>query len=88
MIVNPDDLSCQELVELVTEYLEGTLSPTVRTRFEMHLCYCDWCRVYLRQMRDTAGLARRLTEETLPPEGKEALIRAFRGWKRSTEGKP
>jgi anti-sigma factor RsiW len=88
MIVNPDDLSCQELVELVTEYLEGTLAPPERTRFEMHLCYCDWCRVYLRQMRDTAGLARRISEESLPPEGKEALMRVFRGWKRPAGGNP
>jgi anti-sigma factor RsiW len=88
MIVNPDDLSCQELVELVTEYLEGTLTPSVRTRFEMHLCYCEWCRTYLRQMRATASLARRLSEEELPPEGKEALMRAFRGWKRSGGEKP
>jgi anti-sigma factor RsiW len=88
MIVNTDDLSCQELVELVTEYLEGTLAPPVRTRFEMHLCYCDWCRVYLRQLRDTAGIARRLSEASLPPEGKEALMRAFRSWKRPAGENP
>jgi len=88
MIVNPDDLSCQELVELVTEYLEGALPPPVRTRFEMHLGYCDWCRVYLRQVRDASGLARRLSDEALPPEGKEALMRAFRGWKRAGGAEP
>jgi anti-sigma factor RsiW len=88
MIVNADDLSCQELVELVTEYLEGTLTPPARTRFEMHLCYCDWCRVYLRQMRDVTRLAGRLSEEALPAAGKEALLRAFRGWKRSAGEEP
>jgi len=86
MIVNPDDLSCQELVELVTEYLEGTLSSPERARFEMHLCYCEPCRVYLRQMRETLRLAGRLSEEAVPSAGREALLRAFRGWKRSSGG--
>jgi anti-sigma factor RsiW len=86
MIVNPDDLSCQELVELVTDYFEDQLAPSVRTRFEMHLSYCAPCRVYLAQMRATARLAGRLSEETLPTGSKEALLAAFRGWKRGQGG--
>lgn len=86
MIVNPDDLSCRELVELVTEYLEDRLSLPVRTRFEMHLSYCAPCRVYLAQMRETVRLAGRLTEETLPAGAKEALMKAFRGWKSGQGG--
>ncbi|HEX9289399.1 MAG TPA: zf-HC2 domain-containing protein [Anaeromyxobacteraceae bacterium] len=82
MIVNPDDLSCKELVELVTDYAEDRLPPSVRTRLEMHLSYCAPCRVYLAQMRETVRLAGRLSEETLPPGSKEQLLRAFRGWKR------
>jgi len=88
MISNPDDLSCKELVELVTSYLEGTLPPSERTRFEMHLAYCEWCRIYLRQMRETARLAGRLSEEALLPDKREELIRIFRGWKRSAGGDP
>ncbi len=88
MIVNPDDLSCKELVELVTDFFEDRLSVSVRTRFEMHLSYCAWCRVYLAQMRETVELAGRLSEETLPAGSKEELLRAFRGWKRGRGDEP
>jgi predicted anti-sigma-YlaC factor YlaD len=86
VIVNPDDLSCKELVELVTDYLEDRLSPSVRTRFEMHLSYCASCRIYLAQMRTTTKLAARLSEETLPPGSREALLAVFRGWKAGSGG--
>ncbi|MFL5271459.1 MAG: anti-sigma factor family protein [Anaeromyxobacteraceae bacterium] len=86
MIVNPDDLCCKELVELVTEYLEDRLSPPVRTRFELHLAYCAPCRVYLAQMRATVAMTGRLSEESLPPGSKDALLAAFRGWKRGQGG--
>jgi anti-sigma factor RsiW len=49
-------MSCKELVELVTEYLEGTLSAMDRARFEAHLAGCDDCDVYLQQMRQTISL--------------------------------
>ena len=88
MIVNPDDLSCKELVELVTDYLEDRLSEPDRTRFEMHLAYCSPCRVYLAQMCETVRLAGRLSEEALPPGSREALLAAFRGWKRGQGGEP
>ena len=88
MILNPDDLSCKELVELVTDYLEDRLPASARARFEMHLGYCAWCRVYLTQMRETVRLAGRLSEETLPAGSKEALLNAFRGWKRERGGEP
>jgi len=88
MIVQPDDLSCKELVELVTDYFEDRMSPSVKTRFEMHLSYCAWCRVYLTQMRETVRLTGRLSEETLPAGSKEALLNAFRGWKRERGGEP
>ena len=81
MIANPDDLSCKELVEVVTDYLDDRLAIEDRTRFEMHLVYCTPCQVYLDQMRQTVKLAGRLSEETLPPGSKEDLLRAFRRWK-------
>jgi hypothetical protein len=80
------DLSCRELVELVTDYLEARLSVEDRTRFELHLCYCDWCRTYLRQMRQVLEAAGRITEESISPESREALLEAFRGWKDGTGG--
>jgi anti-sigma factor RsiW len=88
MIVNPDDLSCKELVELVTDYFEDKLAPSARARFEMHLSYCTPCQVYLAQMRSTVEIAGRLSEQTLPSGSKEALLNAFRGWKRGQGGAP
>ena len=88
MIVNSDDLSCQELVELVTDYIEDRLPASLRTRFEMHLSYCEPCRIYLAQMRETVTLAGRLSEEALPAGAKEALLAAFRGLHRGDGGQP
>jgi anti-sigma factor RsiW len=81
------DLACQELVELVTDYLEGALSAEDRTRFELHLTYCDWCRTYLRQMRQVLANAGRITEESLSPEGRDALLEVFRDWNRGGGGR-
>ena len=88
MVVNPDDLCCKELVELVTDYLEDRLAPAVRTRFELHLAYCAPCRVYLAQMRSTVAMTGRLPEAALPSGTKEALLAVFRGWKRGQRGEP
>ena len=82
------DLSCRELVELVTEYLEGRLPLEERTRFELHLGYCDYCRAYLRQMRQVLETAGELTEESVAPEAKSSLLAAFRDWKRGSGGEP
>jgi predicted anti-sigma-YlaC factor YlaD len=80
------DLTCKELVELVTDYLEGDLTLEARTRFELHLTYCDWCRTYLRQMREVLASAGKLGEESLSPEKRDALLSVFRDWKRRPGG--
>jgi anti-sigma factor RsiW len=77
----PEDVTCRQLVELVTAYLEGALPGDERSRFEAHLVACRHCRAYVRQMEDTIRAAGRLTEESLAPDAREALLRAFRGWK-------
>jgi anti-sigma factor RsiW len=69
MTTPPQELTCQELVELVTEYLEQTLPPAERTRFEAHLAGCRGCRTYVEQMRQTIQALGTLTEESLPPPG-------------------
>lgn len=79
---NPEELSCQELVELVTAYLEGALSSADRDRFEAHLAICQGCRNYLDQMRKTIALAGRLNEEAIPAEARRQLLEVFRDWKR------
>jgi anti-sigma factor RsiW len=75
------DLSCQELVELVTDYLEGVLPAQERLRFEQHLLECDGCSAYLDQMRKIVAQARRLSEADLSPDVRERLLQAFRNWK-------
>jgi anti-sigma factor RsiW len=82
------DLSCRELVELVTDYLEGRLPLDERTRFELHLGDCEGCRRYLRQMRQVLEAAGDLTEESIEPEARSVLVAAFRDWKRGPGGSP
>ena len=74
-------LACSEIVELVTEYLEGGLSTNDRERFEEHLGYCDWCVTYLEQMRQTIETAGRLREDDRDPALQDSLIEAFRNWR-------
>jgi anti-sigma factor RsiW len=74
-------LSCQELVELVTDYLEGALSPEERERFESHLAECVNCVTYLDQIRATIRLTGTLRSEDLDPQAEETLLAAFRTWK-------
>jgi hypothetical protein len=78
----PGDLECRELVELVTDYLEGALGPDQRVQFELHLAICDGCTAYLRQLRGVLRSAGRLTERSLPDGVRDRLLVAFRGWKR------
>jgi anti-sigma factor RsiW len=74
-------LACIELVELMTDYLEGELPARDRRRFEAHLTGCDGCDAYLEQMRQTIALTGRLRVEDVPPELEERLLLAFQGWK-------
>jgi anti-sigma factor RsiW len=77
------DLSCQQVVELVTDYLEGRLSRRDRRRFEKHLSACDGCTRYVEQMRQTIRLLGRLEEKDLSKKAKAELMAAFRDWKGS-----
>jgi anti-sigma factor RsiW len=75
-----EQLSCQELVELVTNYLEGALSADERSSFEHHIEGCSGCHEYLRQMRQTIELTGRLTPADVSPEAERKLIAVFRNW--------
>ena len=75
-------MSCKELVELVTEYLEGALPPPDHARFEDHITKCLGCAEYLEQMRLTRRLAGRLEDEPLQPPVRERLLETFRDWKK------
>ncbi len=74
-------ISCRELVELVTEYLEDALPAGERERFETHLGLCDGCRYYVEQVRITAGIARNTAELEARPDV-DSLLQAFRDYRR------
>lgn len=75
-------LTCQELVELVTEYLEGALPPRDRERFEEHLVTCPPCQAHLTQVQETIRILGCASEEHLSEQAERDLLHAFRGWKR------
>ena len=76
-----NEMTCKELVELVTDYLEGTLAEDERIRLENHLSGCDGCTNYVEQMRHTIQLTGKVREENLTPEQRDDLLRLFRDWK-------
>jgi anti-sigma factor RsiW len=78
-----EDLTCQEVVELVTEYLEGALPAAEAARFEEHLELCDGCDRYVDQIRTTIASVGHASDDDLPPEMRERLLGAFQEWKRS-----
>ena len=73
-------MSCRELVDVITDYLEGTMAPVDRVRFEAHLLECPYCVNYLEQMRETIDALGELTEEAIGAEARDELLAAFRGW--------
>ena len=81
-----DDITCAELVELVTGYLDGALSPDLVERFEEHLVLCDGCSVHVHQMRETIRVTGLLQEDDLQPDVAEQLLAAFRGWRHAMSG--
>jgi len=76
-------MTCKELVELVTEYLEGSLPDNVRLRMESHLSGCEGCTNYVEQMRQTIQLTGQLREEDLSEEQRDALLKLFRAWRKA-----
>jgi len=74
------EMACQELVELVTAYFDGSLSRRDRRRFDAHIQGCEHCTAYLEQMRVMIAATGRLTEDDLEPAARDELLAAFRGW--------
>jgi len=75
------DLVCQQIVELITDYLENSLSRTDRRRFERHLADCPHCSAYLAQMRETIRLTGRLRTTDLTPEMRGEFGELYRRWR-------
>jgi anti-sigma factor RsiW len=76
------DLDCNEFVELVTAFLDGALDAETEGRFVDHLAACDGCERYLDQVRQTTQAVGSLSPEALPDAARQALLDAFRNWKR------
>ena len=74
-------LTCQEVIELLSSYIEGGLTADDRRRVDEHLALCDGCTTYLEQMRETIRLSGMVTEEQVPEDEKSALLAAFRDWR-------
>jgi anti-sigma factor RsiW len=76
-------ITCQEVVELITDYLEAALPSDEASLFEQHLNLCEGCVRYVAQVRTTVAVAGRLTPQDVPVETRERLLAAFRDWKQS-----
>jgi anti-sigma factor RsiW len=76
-----DEMTCRELVEVVTDYLEGALAVGDCHRLERHLEGCRHCVRYIDQMRRTIRTLGELSVESIAPETRRELLAAFRGWR-------
>ncbi len=74
-------MNCRQVVELMTDYLEGALSAVERARFEDHIAGCDGCRAYLAQLRTARGIVGQLADEPVPAVVERELLEAFRSWR-------
>jgi anti-sigma factor RsiW len=77
-----EHVTCQEVVELVSDYLDRALSPEEASLFEQHVNFCDGCDWYLDQMRATVATVGHITEQDMPDQTREKLLAAFREWRR------
>jgi anti-sigma factor RsiW len=75
-------LTCREVIDLLSDYIEGALPRDDRRRVEEHLALCEGCSTYLEQIRETIRVTGMLTEELIPENEKTALLKAFRDWAR------
>lgn len=71
-------MDCNELVELVTAYLDGGLDPETRARFDLHLLDCDGCENYLQQFRETVRTVGRITDDEIEPSYRSRLLDVFK----------
>jgi anti-sigma factor RsiW len=77
-VIDPHDMACQELVEVLTEYLDGALGAHDRARLDAHLAICDDCQAYVEQFKTTIGLADSFEHPELTPELRNILTKTFR----------
>ncbi|HEX3298479.1 MAG TPA: zf-HC2 domain-containing protein [Actinomycetota bacterium] len=80
--MSDQSLTCHEVIDLLSNYIEGALTGDDRRRVDEHLALCDGCATYLEQMRETIRLSGMVSEEEVPETDKAALLDAFRDWRR------
>lgn len=80
------EMACQELVEVITDYIEGTLGATDVRRLEAHIAQCDPCTAYIEQMRQSILVVGHLSTRDLDPVTRTRLVDAFRAWRGSSAG--
>ena len=83
MAESTEHISCQEVVELVTDYLDRALPADQAALFEQHINFCDGCVRYVEQIKATAEALGEVREEDVSPEAKDRLMAAFRNWRGS-----
>ncbi|MGH3330304.1 MAG: anti-sigma factor family protein [Nocardioidaceae bacterium] len=76
--MNRDDVRCREVVDLLTDYLEGAMPPEQRAALEQHLLTCEGCTNYVEQLRMSIALTGRLQEEDVPPQVMDRILNMFR----------
>ena len=74
-------LSCKQVTELITDYLEGRMGLTARLRFQMHVGMCKHCRAYLRQMKATVAAIGQLPDEQIPDDVRDEMRKRFATWR-------
>lgn len=77
-------ITCQEIVEVVTDYLEGLVDEATRVEIETHLALCAGCEEYIGQMRTTRSALGHIPVDSLSDTAKAALLASFRDYRRST----
>ena len=82
-MIDPNDPACRDVVEVLSDYLDGALDDDTKRVVETHLASCEGCDRALAQLRETVRVTGMLSEEQLTEEQKTTLLEAFRGWDRS-----
>jgi anti-sigma factor RsiW len=85
-LMRPEEIPCQQVVELISDYLEAALTGRERRRLEYHLAGCPHCSAYLAQMRETLRLTGRLVPEDLSPEMQREFSEVYRKWRAEQQG--
>ncbi len=80
-LLRPEEIPCQQVVELISDYLEGALPGRERRRLEYHLSGCPHCSAYLAQMQETLRLTGQLVPEDLSPEMEREFADVYRKWR-------